>query len=96
MFAEIEELAARCRFTDCEHTTEPGCAVAEAIAEGLLPERRLAICIDGAAFNVGRNLRRDRFIRGRLRAASPPWTVEDLRAKDLAEGEALVRRLQAK
>ncbi|HEY0949004.1 ribosome small subunit-dependent GTPase A [Nocardioides sp.] len=42
VFAEIEELAARCRFTDCEHTTEPGCAVAEAIAEGLLPERRLA------------------------------------------------------
>lgn len=26
-FADIEELAARCRFTDCGHTTEPGCAV---------------------------------------------------------------------
>lgn len=42
VFAEIEELAAQCRFTDCEHTGEPGCAVAEAIAEGVLPERRLA------------------------------------------------------
>lgn len=42
VFAEIEELAARCRFTDCEHTNEPGCAVSQAISEGLLSERRLA------------------------------------------------------
>ena len=26
-FTDIEELAARCRFTDCGHTSEPGCAV---------------------------------------------------------------------
>ncbi len=26
-FSDIEELAARCRFTDCGHTNEPGCAV---------------------------------------------------------------------
>lgn len=42
VFAEIEELAERCRFTDCDHTNEPGCAVAEAVADGHLPERRLA------------------------------------------------------
>lgn len=42
VFAEIEELAEHCRFTDCEHAGEPGCAVAEAVAEGVLPERRLA------------------------------------------------------
>ncbi|MET2717719.1 ribosome small subunit-dependent GTPase A [Streptomyces harbinensis] len=41
-FAEIEELARRCRFADCAHTAEPGCAVQQAIAEGELPERRLA------------------------------------------------------
>ncbi|GAA2748573.1 ribosome small subunit-dependent GTPase A [Kitasatospora cinereorecta] len=39
-FAEIEELAAECRFDDCSHRTEPGCAVRSALEEGTLPERR--------------------------------------------------------
>ncbi|HLN04913.1 MAG TPA: ribosome small subunit-dependent GTPase A [Acidimicrobiales bacterium] len=39
-FGEIEELAERCRFSDCGHQTEPGCAVAEAIAVGLLDADR--------------------------------------------------------
>ncbi|MDQ2631997.1 MAG: ribosome small subunit-dependent GTPase A [Actinomycetota bacterium] len=34
-FAEIEELAASCRFADCQHDSEPGCAV----REGVDPER---------------------------------------------------------
>ncbi|MGK5532186.1 ribosome small subunit-dependent GTPase A [Streptomyces sp. URMC 129] len=42
VFAEIEELAADCRFTDCAHASEPGCAVRAAIEAGELPERRLA------------------------------------------------------
>ncbi|MFI6293958.1 ribosome small subunit-dependent GTPase A [Nonomuraea sp. NPDC050790] len=41
VFAEIEELAAHCRFDDCAHDTEPGCAVQAAIEAGELPERRL-------------------------------------------------------
>ncbi|MFF8828101.1 ribosome small subunit-dependent GTPase A [Streptomyces sp. NPDC015131] len=41
VFAEIEELARGCRFHDCAHRTEPGCAVLAAIEEGALPERRL-------------------------------------------------------
>ncbi|MCS0635439.1 ribosome small subunit-dependent GTPase A [Streptomyces sp. LP05-1] len=40
-FAEIEELAGECRFHDCAHRTEPGCAVLAAIDAGELPERRL-------------------------------------------------------
>lgn len=35
-------LAATCRFTRCEHRTEPGCAVLAATEDGTLPERRLA------------------------------------------------------
>ncbi|MBR8639031.1 ribosome small subunit-dependent GTPase A [Streptomyces tuirus] len=42
VFSEIEELAERCRFHDCAHETEPGCAVLAAIDSGELPERRLA------------------------------------------------------
>ncbi|MFE5297892.1 ribosome small subunit-dependent GTPase A [Streptomyces sp. NPDC056632] len=41
VFAEIEDLAAQCRFQDCGHASEPGCAVTAAIADGSLPERRL-------------------------------------------------------
>ena len=37
----LEELAADCRFTDCGHDTEPGCAVLTAIEAGDLPARRL-------------------------------------------------------
>ncbi|GAA0655481.1 ribosome small subunit-dependent GTPase A [Kitasatospora atroaurantiaca] len=39
-FSEIEELAENCRFHDCSHRSEPGCAVAAALADGVLPERR--------------------------------------------------------
>lgn len=41
VFVEIEELAQGCRFSDCRHAGEPGCAVAAAIAEGQLEESRL-------------------------------------------------------
>ncbi|GGN95451.1 putative ribosome biogenesis GTPase RsgA [Streptomyces albiflavescens] len=41
VFAEIEELAAQCRFHDCAHAAEPGCAVLAAVDSGELPERRL-------------------------------------------------------
>ncbi len=40
-FADIAELAEHCRFGDCQHDGEPGCAVAEAIEAGDLEERRL-------------------------------------------------------
>lgn len=40
-FSEIEDLAQRCRFRDCKHETEPGCAVIEAIRNGGLDESRL-------------------------------------------------------
>lgn len=41
LFADIQELAARCRFNDCQHETEPGCAVLAAVDEGVLDARRL-------------------------------------------------------
>jgi ribosome biogenesis GTPase / thiamine phosphate phosphatase len=42
VFADIGELAAGCRFADCAHEAEPGCAVQAAIAEGRLEAARLA------------------------------------------------------
>jgi ribosome biogenesis GTPase len=40
-FSDIEEFAEHCRFADCAHESEPGCAVLAAVADGALPERRL-------------------------------------------------------
>ncbi len=39
-FAEIDALAAACRFADCAHVSEPGCAVLQAVEDGALPLRR--------------------------------------------------------
>jgi ribosome biogenesis GTPase len=41
-FPEIEDLAGKCRFRDCSHQTEPGCAVLRAVEEGTLAADRLA------------------------------------------------------
>ncbi|HEY2354023.1 MAG TPA: ribosome small subunit-dependent GTPase A [Gaiellaceae bacterium] len=41
-FSDVEELAAECRFADCTHEHEPGCAVLAAIETGALPADRFA------------------------------------------------------
>ena len=40
-FDDIETIGAACRYSDCQHLTEPGCAVQSAIASGALDQRRL-------------------------------------------------------
>src|SRR5262249_47569527 len=40
-FTDIADLTTRCRFGDCKHETEPGCAVRQALADGTLLAERL-------------------------------------------------------
>jgi len=40
-FEDIEGLGAGCRFRDCRHRDEPGCAVKEAVEDGTLAAERL-------------------------------------------------------
>jgi len=40
-FADVEGLASSCRFRDCSHTREPGCAVLAAVESGALPIERV-------------------------------------------------------
>lgn len=40
-FGDLEELAGSCRFSDCQHQGEPGCAVGAAVAAGTLTAERL-------------------------------------------------------
>jgi ribosome biogenesis GTPase / thiamine phosphate phosphatase len=39
-FPEVAELSAACRFADCTHTVEEGCAVLAAVRDGTIPEKR--------------------------------------------------------
>jgi len=41
-YPELKPFAGRCRFGDCRHDREPGCALREAVAEGTVGERRFA------------------------------------------------------
>lgn len=40
-FSDIEKLAEKCRFHNCTHTSEPGCAVRAAMEDGIIDEERL-------------------------------------------------------
>ena len=39
-FSDVEQYLGKCRFSDCKHQTEPGCAIKEAIANGDLSRER--------------------------------------------------------
>ena len=60
------------------------------IADFAVSEKRIAIYIDGAQFHVGQNLRRDRFIRDKLRGLNPPWKVIELRIRDLPDIQKII------
>lgn len=75
VFADIEELARGCRFGDCRHEGEPGCAVIQALEEGLLSEGRLehyrALAREAQAYqrrHDARLRRQDARLWGQLRA----------------------------
>ena len=64
-FADVEELALRCRFGDCAHNTEPGCAVNAALVSGELSRERqaswlkLKLELRSVATRADANLRRE-------------------------------------
>ncbi|HRO64404.1 ribosome small subunit-dependent GTPase A [Thermomonas sp.] len=61
-FVDVEALAAQCRFRDCKHATEPGCAVRAAVERGELEGERVANFlklsdeVDGAAGRLAMRL----------------------------------------
>ncbi|MEV7425136.1 MULTISPECIES: ribosome small subunit-dependent GTPase A [unclassified Streptomyces] len=79
VFSEIEALAERCRFHDCAHDAEPGCAVLAAVADGSLPGRRLE--------SYRKLLRENRFIVAKTDARLRGELRRDWKRKG-AEGRA--------
>ena len=79
-FIDIEQLAERCRFRDCHHLNEPGCAVRAAIQDGGLEERRLQNYL--------------KLTREAQRAATPPWQRHAESRRFGQMGRAAQRRKQ--
>lgn len=59
VFSDVEACAERCRYRDCNHHGEPGCAVREAIDAGTLAEDRVAHYLALGAEGQASQLRRD-------------------------------------
>ena len=83
-FADLDDLAASCRFGDCRHESEPGCAVSAAIGDGSLgPDRLLA----------WRRLEREASQTvGRRSAAARDADRRSLRSIRAASAEAIARK----
>ena len=81
-FADIEALAQQCKFRDCKHANEPGCAVRVAIASGVLEAAR-----------VDNFLKLDAEVTG---AANQLATRLAQKAQARVQGKALHKRLDAK
>ena len=60
-----------------------------------ITEKRVAIYIDGAAFHRGDRLRRDRYIRKRLREEGSGWKVLEYRKADLSRGAEIVNEIRS-
>jgi ribosome biogenesis GTPase / thiamine phosphate phosphatase len=73
-FADVEDLAAACRFNDCSHSSEPGCAVNAALESGALAQerydswRKLQRELRAIAVRADARLRRDEKRKWQLRA----------------------------
>ena len=57
-FDEVAEIAATCRFSDCGHESEPGCAVRLAIADGRIDQERLKASESSSENRRGLRVRR--------------------------------------
>jgi ribosome biogenesis GTPase len=62
-FAEIQELALECRFRDCRHQKEPGCAIQKALEEEKLDPKRLQSYFKQTAEAAETELRREREVK---------------------------------
>ncbi len=62
-FADVFDLMDHCRFRDCKHDREPGCAVQQAVADGALDPARLASLERLVAEEAALEAEQERFIR---------------------------------
>ncbi len=76
-FADVFDLADHCRFRDCKHDQEPGCAVQAAIAAGTLDGARLTSLEALVAEEAALEAEQERWIRRGDRRRRRPPTIDD-------------------
>lgn len=94
-FADVVDLAAGCRFADCAHVSEPGCAVLAAVEAGDLPERRLESWRRLSREAAHQARRADARLAAQERARVRSWSREvhrSLRERDRVEGRGSTGR----
>lgn len=69
-FGDVEEVARRCRFSDCAHGGEPGCAVRDALADGSLAPERWESYVKLQRELAALEARRDHLLRAEQRRTS--------------------------
>jgi ribosome biogenesis GTPase len=74
-FADVEEIARGCRFTDCTHRDEPRCAVREAVDDGRMTARRLE------SWRALTAERRRLEARAKARTSKAPTSLADHKAR---------------
>jgi ribosome biogenesis GTPase len=73
LFSDIEDLASECRFRDCAHRTEPGCAVLKAVEEGRIDAAHLGaywFFVDEQSDSVSRATEKGRSAEARREGAA--------------------------
>jgi len=85
-FADILELATGCRFRDCSHAAEPGCAVLAAGADGDLPAGRIESWQRLRREALAAELRADKVARRRHEKRFARLTKEAMRHKGRRDG----------
>ena len=74
-FSDVSELTRSCRFSNCKHAAEPGCAILQAVASGTLTEERYLNYLkfqNEANVGTPRSSRGARGVRKRGRSPKPP------------------------
>jgi ribosome biogenesis GTPase len=67
-FADVLAFGEQCKFRDCAHAGEPGCAIAAAVASGALPAARFANYRKLLAEVAAADRKRDPILAGRTKA----------------------------
>ena len=70
-FSDVAELAGKCRFRDCKHEKEPGCAVLEAVEAGEIPVARVESYRNLMQENEEQRKRREEVERQASRGGAP-------------------------
>jgi ribosome biogenesis GTPase len=85
LFADIQALAESCRFADCRHESEPGCAVLAAVEAGTLDAERLRrwrkLAAEEARNRGGRTERLERLARERMLGKMIKKIMQDKRRR---------------